>query len=239
MKQYAEFEEEGTEVHILKVFTPIHKKSAGRKDEDREKTEFQKYLLGEKVSPEDFLWGKKMDTTGVAVKNLRDKCCMATRTFPCQDMLIIMDAYGLYYLEYSNDLMESDIKAVDVVTDMISPRIFVRIGVGENYLRNLDPQEREKLITYFKEFNSDLEEALLRTAKAEVSAGTAEKEIEAILIEKMQWDITFAIDLAYRFLFLIQDAGLVQMYVLNNEKLTRASAKGYIKKAKDMINKIG
>lgn len=173
------------------------------------------------------------------MKNLRDKCCMATRTFPCQDMSIIMDAYGLYYLEYSNDFMASDIKAVDVATDMISPRIFVRVGVGENYLRNLDPQEREKLVTYFKEFNSDLEEALLRIAKAEVSAGTAEKEIEARLIEKMQWDITFAIDLAYRFLFLIQDAGLVQMYVLNNEKLTRASAKGYIKKARGMINKAG
>lgn len=190
------------------------------------------------MSPEDFLWGKKMDTTGAAVKNLRDKCCMATRTYPCQDMFIVIDAYGLYYLEYSNDFMKYNIKAAEAVNDMISPRILVRIGVEENYLRDLDPQEREKLITYFKEFNSDLEEALLRTAKAEVSAGTEEKEIEAILIEKMQWDITFAIDLAYRFLFLIQDAGLIQMYVLNNEKLTRASAKGYIKKAKDMINKI-
>lgn len=240
LKQYAEFEETPEGIHILEVYKPVYKKNIEKvqEEENKKKTSLEKYLLGELVAAEEFTWDFKMEQAGIRDTETRLNICAASRTYPCQDIFLVMDDYGVRYLSYSSDCTETELKESDRITDSISDRVFVRLADVNTGMRCITSKEREILREYMEHRTFDMDAMLLSKAKEYVSIGLSDSIIEARLITAMQLSVVYAINLAYDLLYKTRANGIfaVQVIILNSENETRKIADKYIKKAQNIMS---
>lgn len=239
LKGYADFEvkDNGRTVLIKKVYNPIYKKRARDNSIAVENTltDLEKYIADKPFNPDSFYWHSVMSTTGVRKDNLAKRICVASRTLPCQDIMIVMDRFGLYALNYSNSFSK-EFKASDWQTDGISDRILIRCINNETgmqeYLSAFEKEEL-KMVQVYNEVN--IEDKMLDYAQKALSQKIDKEIIRVRIMAAMQLDLVDLMNLAGDYLQIVSSKA-IQVYLLNNEEVLGKIADKYIKKAQDIMS---